>query len=96
MPGGDRPPAFTGIEIGLADKLVTRALATGTGVPLDQVRAILRETGDLGLTAEQLLAGRPAADRAATLEVGAVFETLHQIAAAAGAGSQGRKLELFG
>jgi DNA ligase 1 len=96
VPGRDRPPAFTGIEIGLADKLVTRALATGTGVPLDQVRAILRETGDLGLTAEQLLAGRPAADRAATLEVGAVFETLHQIAAAAGAGSQGRKLELFG
>jgi DNA ligase 1 len=93
---GEIAPAFTGIEIGLADKLVTRALAEGTGVPLDQVRAILRETGDLGLTAEQLLAERPAADRAATLEVGAVFETLHQIAAAAGAGSQGRKLELFG
>jgi len=93
---GEIAPAFTGIEIGLADKLVTRALAEGTGVPLDQVRAILRETGDLGLTAEQLLAERPAAGRAATLEVGAVFETLHQIAAAAGAGSQGRKLELFG
>ena len=93
---GEIAPAFTGIEIGLADKLVTRALAEGTGVPLDQVRAILRETGDLGLTAEQLLVERPAAGRAATLEVGAVFETLHQIAAAAGAGSQGRKLELFG
>jgi DNA ligase-1 len=94
---GEIAPSFTGIEIGLADKLVTRALAEGTGVPLDQVRATLRETGDVGLTAEQLLAERPAAaHREATLEVGVVFETLHQIAAAAGPGSQGRKLELFG
>jgi DNA ligase 1 len=93
---GEIAPAFTGIEIGLADKMVTRALAEGTGVPLDQVRRTLRETGDLGLTAEQLLAEGGGAARAATLEVGAVFETLHQIAAAAGTGSQGRKLELFG
>jgi DNA ligase 1 len=93
---GEIAPAFTGIEIGLADKMVTRALADGTGVPLEEVRATLRETGDLGLTAEQLLAAHGAAQRASTLEVGAVFETLHQIAAAAGAGSQGRKLELLG
>jgi DNA ligase-1 len=93
---GDIAPAFTGIEIGLADKMVTRALADGTGVPLEEVRATLRETGDLGLTAEQLLAANGAGDRASTLEVGVVFETLHQIAAAAGAGSQGRKLELLG
>jgi len=92
---GEIAPAFTGIEIGLADKLVSRALAEGAGVPLDQVRATLRDTGDLGLTAERLLAGRPA-HRTATLEVGVVFETLHQIAAAAGTGSQGRKLELLG
>jgi len=90
---GEIAPAFTGIEIGLADKLVTRALAEGTGVALEQVRGTLRETGDLGLTAERLLVGR---DLAATLEVAEVFETLHQIAAAAGAGSQGRKLELLG
>ncbi|HEU4900637.1 MAG TPA: ATP-dependent DNA ligase [Actinomycetota bacterium] len=89
---GEIAPAFTGIEIGLADKLVTRALGDGTGVPLEEVRATLRETGDLGLTAERLLAG----DRPPTLEVGAVFETLHQIAAATGTGSQGRKLELLG
>jgi DNA ligase 1 len=89
---GEIAPAFTGIEIGLADKMVTRALADGTGVPLEEVRATLRETGDLGLTAEQLLTGQ----RPPTLEVGVVFETLHQIAAAAGTGSQGRKLELLG
>jgi DNA ligase-1 len=93
---GEIAPAFTGIEIGLADKMVTRALADATGVPLEQVRATLRETGDLGLTAERLLAERGAGQRPPTLEVGVVFETLHQIAAAEGTGSQGRKLELLG
>jgi DNA ligase-1 len=99
---GEIAPAFAGVDIGLADKMVTRALAEHTGAPLDEVRVVLRETGDVGLTAEQLLAeqgarrgpGNP--EGAPTLEVGAVFETLHQIAAAAGPGSQGRKLELFG
>jgi DNA ligase 1 len=93
---GEIAPAFTGIEIGLADKLVTRALADGSGVPLEEVRATLRESGDLGRTAEQLLAERGAGQRPPILEVGAVFETLHQIAAAEGSGSQGRKLELLG
>ena len=74
---GEIAPAFAGIDIGMADKMVTRALADHTGVPLDEVRVVLRETGDLGLTAEQLLAGHRAADRAPTLEVGVVFETLH-------------------
>src|SRR5215207_3113641 len=61
--------------------MVTRALADGTGVPLDEVRVTLRETGDLGLTVEQLLAAHGAADRPSTLEVGVVFETLDQVAA---------------
>jgi DNA ligase-1 len=52
----------------------------------------LRDTGDLGLTAERLLAELDP-DRAATLEVGTVFEGLHRIAEAQGTGSQGRKLE---
>ncbi|HSK37259.1 MAG TPA: ATP-dependent DNA ligase, partial [Actinomycetota bacterium] len=51
----------------------------------------LRDTGDLGLAAEQLL-GELDPDRAATLEVGAVFDGLHEIARAEGEGSQGRKL----
>ena len=51
-------------------------------------------TGDLGLAAEQLLAG-PAAGRPASLSVTAVAGTLGQIAAAQGPGSQGHKLDLL-
>jgi hypothetical protein len=55
------------------------------------VLARVREIGDLGLAAEGLL-GDAAGDRPARLEVGTVFEGLHEIARAEGTGSQGRKL----
>jgi DNA ligase 1 len=55
----------------------------------------VREAGDLGQAGEQLLAQAEAGDRAASLEVTEVVHTLRAIAAAEGAGSQGRKLELL-
>src|SRR6266536_2403771 len=87
-------PEFAGVDLGVAEKLATRAVATATGVEVERVRATMRETGDLGQAAELLLAG--AADgRPPTLEVAAVVDTLHQIAAAEGHGSQASKLELL-
>jgi DNA ligase-1 len=88
---GQIAPDFAGVELGLNERLAARAVATATEVPPEQVLAVARETGDLGLTAERLL-GELDPDRAATLEVQVVFEGLHQIAAAEGTGSQGRKL----
>ena len=88
---GQIAPDFTGVEIGLAERLAARAVAQAVGVPGEQVLARAREVGDLGLAAEGLLAAE-AASREASLEVGVVFDTLHEIAAAAGPGSQARKL----
>ena len=88
---GQIAPDFAGVELGLAERLAARAVAQAVGVPAEQVLASARETGDLGLTAEQLLEAA-AGSRPATLEVGVVFDTLHEIAQAQGAGSQGRKL----
>ncbi|MGH3187456.1 MAG: ATP-dependent DNA ligase [Streptosporangiaceae bacterium] len=87
-------PEFAGIDLGLAEKLAIRAVAAATGVNAAQVAVGVREAGDLGEAAEGLLAA-VAADRAASLEVAEVVRTLRQIAAAEGAGSQGRKLELL-
>jgi DNA ligase 1 len=87
-------PEFAGVDLGLAEKLAVRAVATAAGASPAEVTALVRQTGDLGLAAEQLLAAT-AADRPATLTVPAVADTLHQIAAAQGAGSQGRKLDLL-
>jgi DNA ligase 1 len=87
-------PEFAGVDLGLAEKLAVRAVATATGAGPGEVTALVRQTGDLGLAAEQLLA-MTAAGRPATLTVPAVVDTLHEIAAAQGPGSQGRKLDLL-
>jgi DNA ligase 1 len=87
-------PQFAGVDLGLAEKLAVRAVATATGAAPEEVTARVRETGDLGQAAEQLLevtgSGRPA-----SLSVTLVVDTLHQIAEAEGPGSQGRKLDLL-
>jgi DNA ligase-1 len=87
-------PEFAGIDLGLAEKLAVRAVATATGRTPEQVASSVRETGDLGQAADQLLT-EAAAGRAASLPVTGVVGTLHEIAAAEGPGSQGRKLDLL-
>jgi DNA ligase 1 len=87
-------PEFAGVDLGLAEKLAVRAVATATGARPEDVVLSVREAGDLGQAAEQLL-DVAAADRPASLPVTVVVDTLHQIAEAEGAGSQGRKLDLL-
>ena len=87
-------PEFAGVDLGLAEKLAIRAVATVTGVSPEQVAARVRETGDLGQAAEQLLTDI-APGTSASLQVTVVVDTLYQIAEAEGPGSQGRKLELL-
>src|SRR5215471_20301609 len=69
-------PEFAGVDLGLAEKLAVRAVATATGARAEQVAACVRETGDLGQAAEQMLTGT-AADRPPSLEVTLVVDTLH-------------------
>jgi DNA ligase 1 len=88
---GQIAPDFTGVEIGIAERMAARAVAQALGVPAEEALAGARETGDLALVAERLVE-RTAGSRPANLEVKVVFDTLHEIAAAEGAGSQGRKL----
>jgi DNA ligase 1 len=87
-------PEFAGVDLGLAEKLAIRAVATATGFGAEQVAARVRETGDLGQAAEQMLTDI-AAGTSASLQVTVVVETLYQIAEAEGTGSQGRKLDLL-
>jgi DNA ligase-1 len=91
---GQVAPEFAGVDLGLAEKLALRAVATATEVGTDDVVAAVREAGDLGQAAEQLLV-ETAQDRKPSLQVAAVVDTLHQIARAEGSGSQGRKLDLL-
>jgi DNA ligase-1 len=87
-------PEFAGVDLGVAEKLAIRAVGTATGADAAQVAARVRETGDLGQAAEQLLAA--SAPQAGTLTVVTVVNTLREMANAEGPGSQGRKLDLLG
>ena len=49
-------PEFAGVDLGLAEKLGVRAVAIATDTDAAQVRALVREAGDLGQAAERLLA----------------------------------------
>src|SRR5215470_10623261 len=48
-------PEFAGVDLGIAEKLAVRAVATTTGTDAAEVIALVRETGDLGQAAERLL-----------------------------------------
>ena len=89
---GQIAPDFAGVELGVAERMAARAVAQAAGTTPEQVLAGARELGDLGLTAERLLGELEDRREAAGLEVGEVSEGLHEIAAAQGTGSQGRKL----
>ena len=61
-------PEFAGVDLGLAEKLAVRAVATATGAGAEQVTALVRQTGDLGQAAEQMLTGT-AGDRQASQQL---------------------------
>ncbi|HVM45546.1 MAG TPA: ATP-dependent DNA ligase, partial [Candidatus Thermoplasmatota archaeon] len=93
---------FEGVELGVADKLVIRALVQITGLTDEEVTKCYHKTGDLGDAAFELLSTKGKRRKQATLfeepSAGAaltipeVFARFHAIAKASGAGSQGEKM----
>lgn len=81
-------PAFHGVEFGMSDKLLMRALVEGTGKAPEEILRHYKGSGDLGLTAEVLLADRPGRE----LTVLQVYHEFLRIARTAGEGSVEKKL----
>jgi DNA ligase-1 len=47
-------PPYEGIEIGMADKMLEKAIARATGTDIKKVKELYKKKGDLGLVAEAL------------------------------------------
>jgi DNA ligase-1 len=47
-------PAFEGVEIGMAEKMLEKAIERATGTDLKKVKELYKKKGDLGLVAEEL------------------------------------------
>lgn len=87
---GQLRPAYEGVELGIGERLLVRALARAYGASDMAVTRRSHRLGDLGLVAESLAAGGPRQARS----VRTCYEALLQVAAASGGGSIERKIEL--
>jgi DNA ligase 1 len=89
-------PDFMGVETGVAEKLAIKALARATGHSEKQIQSELQKSGDIGETAEKLLAKRKQSTFfTKTLSVQRVYETLDRIAKTSGSGTVDLKMALL-
>lgn len=89
-------PDFVGVELGIAEKLAMKAVAKATGISERSIEDDLRETGDLGQTAQKFLeTRRQVTFISQPLTVERVFETLDKIAKTSGSGSTDQKITLL-
>lgn len=89
-------PGYLQMELGIADKMVIKAIARATGFKEAAVVEKLKRTGDLGLAAEECLRSRKQtsfARRKVTVDF--VFNDLRKLADMTGSGSQDAKLGLI-
>jgi len=86
-------PDFLGIEIGMAEKMAIESIAQAAELGKGAVVQKFRKTGDLGLTAEQLLEKKPAPKESLTAEE--VYDALNKIAHTSGEGSVEAKVNLL-
>ncbi len=89
-------PDFVGLEIGVAEKLAIRALSRASGRTETEIEADLRKSGDVGETAQNLLARRKQVtfgQKKFTVE--RVYETLDKMAKTTGSGAVDTKMALL-
>lgn len=86
-------PAYEGVELGIADQFLMKAIAQTTGRTLAQIKADAQETGDLGIVAERSKSTQRMMFQPAKLTVRGVFDKLKDIALMAGKESQSKKVD---
>ena len=83
-------------KIGVASKLVAKAIVLTTGLSKDRIEKEWKKTGDLGTVAENLVKVKSQATLSRhELDVKKVFENLRKLATLEGAGTVDRKLKLI-
>lgn len=82
-------------DLGVASELIKRIISKVTGASGDEVVDSFKQTGDLGLAAERLLARRKQRSLGKKeLTIGLVFDNLRKLPSLTGAGSVEKKISL--
>uniref|UniRef100_A0A665XEP0 DNA ligase n=1 Tax=Echeneis naucrates TaxID=173247 RepID=A0A665XEP0_ECHNA len=77
-------PAYLGMELGVGETVLMKAVAQATGRQLDKIKAEAQEKGDLGLVAESSRSNQRTMFQPASLTAGGVFRKLKEIASMSG------------
>jgi ATP-dependent DNA ligase len=95
-------PDYVGIELGVAEKLMARAIALASGENYDKVIQLLKTKGDLGMVAQEILTRKKQAgilqfiqEEEKKLTVSEVYDTLVKVSKASGEGAQDIKIRLL-
>ena len=93
---GSIAPAYEGIELGMGEKLLLKALSIATGISQDKLETKYPEIGDIGMLAGWAVENKVAqAFFQEDLTVNKVFDTLHKVAQITGEGAQDAKIRLL-
>lgn len=89
-------PEYEGVEMGIAEKMVIRAIASSSGKDLSQIERIYQQTGDLGDAAcEAMKSKNQSTLFSESMTVERVYSTFDRIAQTTGPGSQETKLRMI-
>lgn len=88
-------PDYEGLELGLGESLIMKALAEGTGRTIAQIRSDYRELGDLGEIAMKSRKKQPTMFKPKPLSTDIVFKNLVEIAKSSGKDSQNKKVSII-
>ena len=84
---------YAGIELGIGESLIMKAIGESTGRSLATIKADQNEIGDLGLVAAKSRSNQPTMFKPKALTVRGVLNGLMGIATVQGSGSQTRKVD---
>ena len=84
---------YSGIELGIGESLIMKAISESTGRSLQQIKSDQKEIGDLGLVAAKSRSKQPTMFKPKPLTVAGVHKGLMTIATIEGQGGQGRKVD---
>jgi DNA ligase-1 len=86
-------PDYAGIELGIGESLIMKAIGESTGRSLAVIKQDQKEIGDLGLVAVKSRSTQPTMFKPKPLTVRGVHKGLMAIATLTGNGAQGRKVD---
>src|SRR3989338_762941 len=89
-------PSWDSREVGVASRIILKAISAASGIEADKVEKEWKKTGDLGIVSENLIkAKKQSTLHSRELTVSKVFTNLRKLAELEGSGTVERKIQLI-